>query len=119
MIFPRKTLGFALGMLLGMAAFSGMPNPADAAELKGFTIAPNWALGSPHRPLIRGCSDVIGFACRGAFGLGPLSDVLDISLLGRGTTEASLSENRRFNVFGRLETGNESIFDWWNLWIPN
>ena len=118
MFSARKTL-FSLCMLLGTALSSSMLNPASAAELRGSTVAPNWALGSPQHPTIRGCSDVIGFACFGAFGLGALSDVLDFSLPTRGTTEASLSENQRFNVFGRLETGNESIGDWWNLWIPN
>src|SRR5713226_2584948 len=118
MFFPRNPL-VSLCTLLGTALFSSMLNPASAAQLTGSTVAPNWALGSPQRPTIRGCSDVIGFACGGAFGLGALSDVLDFSLQTRGTTEASLSENMRFNVFGRLETGNESIGDWWNLWIPN
>lgn len=120
MFSTRKTSELATGILLGIAVFSNLSTPAGAAELKGFTVAPNWALGSPQRPIIRGCSDVIGFACNGAFGLGPLSDVLDIVLAGRNTyTQASFSENQRLNALGRLEAGNEAIGDWWNLWIPN
>jgi len=107
-------------MLLGVTVLFGIYGPAGAAELRGATVAPNWALGSPQPVFISGCGDAIGFVCLGHFGLGALSDVLDIGLLGRSIiTEASLSENQRFNVFGRLETGNETIFDWWNLWIPN
>jgi len=114
----RKILGVV--MLLVAAVLLGIYEPAGAAELRGATVAPNWALGSPQPVFISGCGDAIGFVCLGHFGLGALSDVLDIGLLGRSVvTEASLSENQRFVVFGRLETGNETIFDWWNLWIPN
>ncbi len=97
------------------------PPPASAAMLTGFTVGPNWAFGAPQRPLLAVCSDRDPIPCVGHFGLGPLSDVLDIGFVGVPVyTEASLNEAgpRRF-VFGRLETGNERNADWWNLTIPN
>ena len=120
-MFKRSVTIKVLGLLvpLGVALLSSMPNEATAAQLRGFTIAPNWALGSPQTPRILAPSDVDPFRVFGHFGLGPLSDVLDFSLATRGTTEASLSENQRLFVRGLLEAGNEQLGDWWNLWIPN
>ncbi len=109
-------------ILLVTAGFLSIPKPAEAAQLRGATIAPNWTLGSPQPVFIRGCSDAdaFGLSCLTTFGIGPVSDDLRINLLGRPVgTEASLAENARINVFGLLETGNETLGDWWNLWIPN
>jgi hypothetical protein len=95
---------------------------ADAQMLRGRTVAPNWAFGSPQPVFIRGCSDVdiAAIRCFGSFPVGPLSDVLRIRFLGRPVgTEAALKETApRLRVLGRLYAGNEAQGDWWNLWIP-
>jgi hypothetical protein len=96
--------------------------PAAAAQLTGFTVAPNWAFGSPQPVLLFGTptSDVDPFRVFGHFGLGGLSDVLDVGFIGVPVaTEASFSENARLRVFGLLEAGNERLNDWWDLTIPN
>src|SRR5262249_61158494 len=83
-------------ILFGTVVVLLIPPPAQAARLMGFTIAPNWALGSPQPVFIRGCSDAdaFGLSCLTSFGIGPVSDDLPINLLGRPfCTGASLAEN--------------------------
>ena len=72
-MFKRSVTIKLLGLLvpLGVALLSSMPNEATAAQLRGFTIAPNWALGSPQTPRIFAPGEFDPFRVFGHFGLGP------------------------------------------------
>jgi len=98
---PLRIKNSAFGIPLAIAALLGILNQAGAAQLRGFTVAPDWSLGSPQVPGIRLCSDIETF-CTGSFGLGGLSDVLDFTLRRRIGTATRWRPECGWNIFGVL-----------------
>jgi hypothetical protein len=96
------------------------PLPSASHQLSGFTIAPNWAFGSPQTPIVSLCTTVGATTCQGSFNLGPLDSVFDFTIPSAGaTTEASFAAIQELLARGLLESGDDGAGDYWNLTIPN